>query len=73
MEFQKSSIPEVIICTPKVYEDDRGFLSESYRKDKLNNFISHPVNFCQDITTYSKKMFLEDCIFKNLHFLSQSL
>ena len=39
MEFQKSSIPEVIICTPKVYEDDRGFLSESYRKDKLNNFI----------------------------------
>ena len=63
MEFQKSSIPEVIICTPKVYEDDRGFLSESYRKDKLDNFISHPVNFCQDITTYSKKN-----VFRGLHF-----
>lgn len=35
MEFKKSSIPDVIIIEPRVWEDDRGFFFESYRRDEF--------------------------------------
>ncbi len=31
-EFQKTQIPDVIIVTPKVFGDERGFFMESYKK-----------------------------------------
>ncbi len=31
-EFEKTSIPDVILITPKVFEDERGFLFETYEK-----------------------------------------
>jgi dTDP-4-dehydrorhamnose 3,5-epimerase len=33
MEFRKTSIPEILIITPKVFEDSRGFLLETFRAE----------------------------------------
>lgn len=48
MEFKRLSIPDVILCQPKVLGDDRGYFMETFREDKLNEFLGHDLNFCQD-------------------------
>ncbi len=48
MNFIKSEIPDVIIIEPKVYGDNRGYFVETFRKDKLEDFLGVEINFCQD-------------------------
>ena len=48
MNFIKTSIPGVVICEPIVHSDNRGCFIETYRQDKLEEFIGYKVNFCQD-------------------------
>lgn len=63
MEFINTSIPEIILIKPKVHEDQRGYFTESYRQQKLNNAIGYQVNFCQDNETKSKRG-----VIRGLHF-----
>jgi len=48
MKFTRLEIPEVILCEPKILFDDRGHFSETFRHDKLNEFLGFPIHFCQD-------------------------
>ncbi len=48
MVFKRLSIPDVILCQPKVIGDDRGYFIETFREDKLNEFLGHRLSFCQD-------------------------
>jgi len=48
MKFTRSQIPDLVICEPSVFGDERGYFSETYRKDKFESFIGHEINFCQD-------------------------
>lgn len=48
MEFIRTEIPDVVICKPQVFGDHRGYFSETYRKDRLEEFLGYKVNFCQD-------------------------
>lgn len=48
MKFIKTSIPDVIICEPNVFTDDRGYFVETFRQDKLEEFLGYKINFCQD-------------------------
>lgn len=34
-EFQRTTIPNVILITPKIFEDERGFFMETYRKSEF--------------------------------------
>ena len=53
-EFKKLSIPDVILVTPKVFGDNRGFFLESYKKsDFIANGID--VEFNQDNHSKSTK------------------
>jgi len=62
MEFVRQKISDVILITPKVFEDTRGFFLESYKKDVFRaNGIA--VNFVQDNHSFSKKGVL-----RGLHF-----
>ena len=36
MDIQKTTIPEVLILEPKVFEDSRGFFFESFNEQELN-------------------------------------
>ena len=48
MEFFRTTIPDVVICEPKIYGDHRGYFCETFRKDALEKFLGYEVNFCQD-------------------------
>lgn len=48
MEFERCLIPDVVICKPKVFGDDRGYFMETFRQDRFNEFLGYEVHFCQD-------------------------
>ena len=48
MQFTRLSIPDVILCVPQVFGDDRGYFSETFRQDKLEEFLGYKIPFCQD-------------------------
>ena len=54
MKFKEVNIPGLIICKPKKLYDERGFFTESYRKDLLENFLGKKINFCQENISESK-------------------
>ena len=54
MEFEKFEIEGLILCKPKLINDSRGFFSEIFRKDLLENTINQKINFCQLNTSESK-------------------
>ena len=48
MKFTRLEIPDVILCEPKLYNDERGYFTEFFRQDKLETFLGHSINFCQE-------------------------
>jgi len=48
MNFKRTSIEDIIIIEPKVHGDDRGYFVETFREDKLKEFIGYKIDFCQD-------------------------
>jgi dTDP-4-dehydrorhamnose 3,5-epimerase len=55
MEFTRTKISDVIIIEPKVHGDDRGYFVETFRADKLEDFLGYKINFCQDNESKSSK------------------
>ncbi|MFH1749525.1 MAG: dTDP-4-dehydrorhamnose 3,5-epimerase [bacterium] len=62
MRFEPLSIDGLVVITPKVFEDDRGFFLESYNK-KVFEENGIDVNFVQDNHSHSSKGIL-----RGLHF-----
>ena len=54
MKFIKADIPDLVICETKKLNDERGFFTESFRKDLFENFLGQKINFCQENTSESK-------------------
>ena len=48
MKFTRLSIPDVILCEPQVFGDERGYFAETFRQDKLDDFLGFKINFIQD-------------------------
>jgi dTDP-4-dehydrorhamnose 3,5-epimerase len=48
MKFTRTEIPDVVICEPQVFGDDRGYFTETFRQDKLDAFLGYKIGFCQD-------------------------
>lgn len=48
MTFTRTAIPDVVIIDPKVHGDPRGYFVETFRADKLSEFLGFNVSFCQD-------------------------
>ncbi|PLY05623.1 MAG: dTDP-4-dehydrorhamnose 3,5-epimerase [Arcobacter sp.] len=55
MNFVRTSIPDVIICEPIVHGDHRGYFVETFRADKLEEFLGFKLNFGQDNESKSSK------------------
>ena len=55
MNFIRTEISDVIIIEPKVHGDNRGYFIETFRQDKLEEFIGYKINFCQDNESKSSK------------------
>ncbi len=54
MNYKRLEIPDLVLCEPKIHEDNRGFVFEAFKKDSFNNFLGFEVDFCQDNISYSK-------------------
>jgi dTDP-4-dehydrorhamnose 3,5-epimerase len=48
MKFIKTAIPDVIVIEPKVFGDERGYFVETFRQDKMDDFLGFKVDFIQD-------------------------
>ncbi|MDA8641744.1 dTDP-4-dehydrorhamnose 3,5-epimerase [Flavobacteriaceae bacterium] len=48
MKFIKTKIPDVILCQPEFHGDERGWFAETFRQDKLDDFLGFKIKFCQD-------------------------
>ncbi len=55
MKFTRTAIPEVVIIEPKVHGDERGYFVETFRADKLEEFLGYKINFCQDNESKSSR------------------
>ena len=55
MNFIRTQIPDVVIIEPKVHGDSRGYFVETFRADKLEEFLGYKINFCQDNESKSSK------------------
>ena len=55
MAFERLAIPEVILFTPKVFGDDRGFFFESFNANSFNAAVGYEVNFVQDNHSQSSR------------------
>src|ERR1700759_4587259 len=64
MEFklEETGIRDLMVIVPDIFQDDRGFFIESYRKDKFAEFGLHAV-FVQDNHSRSSKN-----VVRGLHF-----
>ena len=58
MQFTRTSIPDVVICEPKVHGDKRGYFVETFRADKLEEFLGYKINFTQDNESKSSRSVL---------------
>jgi len=48
MKFHRTKIPDIVICEPEIYGDERGYFIETFRQDKLEEFLKYKLDFCQD-------------------------
>ena len=48
MKFTRTKIHDVVVIEPEIHGDDRGYFIESFRVDKLVDFLGFKIKFCQD-------------------------
>ncbi|MCT4579975.1 MAG: dTDP-4-dehydrorhamnose 3,5-epimerase [Flavobacteriales bacterium] len=65
MKIEKTSIDGVIILTPNVFGDDRGYFFESFNQQQFEKAIGRQVQFVQDNQSKSQKGVLRGLHFQN--------
>ena len=55
MKFIRTEIPDVVLIEPQIHGDDRGYFIETFRADKLEEFLGFKINFCQDNESKSSR------------------
>lgn len=63
MKIEETALKDVLIITPAIFKDDRGWFAESYSADKLKTFGLGTV-FVQDNHIYSEK----SGVLRGIHF-----
>jgi len=48
MNFKRLAIQDVVLCEPTLFGDNRGYFAETFRQDKLDEFLGFKIDFCQD-------------------------
>jgi dTDP-4-dehydrorhamnose 3,5-epimerase len=63
MTIETFNIEGLLLISPKVFADDRGYFFESFNQAAFEKAVGYSVNFCQDNESYSHKNVL-----RGLHF-----
>jgi dTDP-4-dehydrorhamnose 3,5-epimerase len=63
MEKKDQFLDDVLVLSPNVFNDARGFFYESFNKLKFNSLLNQKIEFVQDNHSYSKKN-----VFRGFHY-----
>ena len=55
MTYERLSIPDVVLCTPTLHRDNRGYVYESFKEKSFCEFLGYDIHFCQDNVSLSQK------------------
>ena len=55
MKFERQLIPDIILIKPQIFSDGRGYFSEIFRHDLLENELGSKVRFIQENESKSSK------------------
>ena len=55
MIFTRMSIPDIVLIEPQIFGDARGYFTETFRADKLEEFLGYKINFVQDNESRSSR------------------
>lgn len=55
MQIETTAIPDVLLLTPKVFGDERGFFMESFHQRQFEQALGQPVTFVQDNHSKSRR------------------
>jgi dTDP-4-dehydrorhamnose 3,5-epimerase len=55
LRISPTRLPEVLLLTPDVFRDERGFFLESWRSDRFNRSVGRDVTFVQDNHSRSRR------------------
>lgn len=72
MNIEQTFIKDLVLLTPKIFEDDRGYFFESYNKSKLSDLGIH-IDFVQDNQSFSQKGTLRGLHYQNPPFAQTKL
>lgn len=72
MTLETTPIPDLVIITPSLFEDDRGYFMESYNQQKLSE-AGISINFVQDNQSFSKRGTLRGLHYQNPPFAQTKL
>lgn len=64
MKIEHTFIKDLVVLTPVVFEDERGYFFEAYNKSKFSN-LGIDIDFVQDNQSFSKKGTLRGLHFQN--------
>lgn len=54
MKIQPQYVSEILLITPKRFDDDRGYFMETFRQDIFQDHVKHTVNFVQSNHSLSR-------------------
>lgn len=72
MNLEQTFIKDLVLLTPAVFEDERGYFFEAYNKNKLDHLGIH-IDFVQDNQSFSKKGTLRGLHYQNPPFAQTKL
>lgn len=72
MNLEPTHIKDLVVLTPAVFEDDRGYFFEAYNKRKLSD-LGIQIDFVQDNQSFSKKGTLRGLHYQNPPFAQTKL
>ena len=55
MYFKKLSIEGLLLVTPNVFKDERGYFFESFNQNEFTDYLGEKISFVQDNQSKSKK------------------
>jgi dTDP-4-dehydrorhamnose 3,5-epimerase len=72
MELEPTFIKDLVVLSPAVFEDERGYFFEAYNKNRLND-LGIPIDFVQDNQSFSKRGTLRGLHYQNPPFAQTKL
>ena len=70
MNIEQTSIKDLVILNPTVFEDSRGYFFEAYNQAKFEQFRNTLIEFVQDNQSFSKRGVIEGIAFAKHAFCS---